>query len=177
MSLSLKALNHPVNKLQTATAVILFIGMAGTVGTALIFEHWGGFMPCKLCLEQRTPYYLGIPLMAVALFLAKAKYSPLLIRVILLVSALLMSYGLILAVYHTGVELKYWPGPTDCSSVSMSITTEAGNLLSNINRIRPPACDEAASHFLGLSFAGWNILASLSFAAIGFFGAFSTRKA
>ncbi|MBB6261231.1 disulfide bond formation protein DsbB [Paenochrobactrum gallinarii] len=177
MSLSLKALNHPVDKIQTATAAILFIGMAGTVGTALAFEHWGGFMPCKLCLEQRTPYYIGIPLMAAALLFAKAKWSPVLTRVLLLIGALLMSYGLMLAIYHTGVELKYWPGPADCSTASMSITTEAGSLLGNINKIRPPACDEAAGHFLGLSFPGWNILASVLFAAVGFYGAFSTRKA
>ncbi|MGU3576898.1 disulfide bond formation protein B [Brucellaceae bacterium C25G] len=176
MGISLKALNHPVDKIQTATAAILFIGMAGTVGTALAFEHWGGFMPCKLCLEQRTPYYIGVPLMAAAFVFAKAKWSPLVTRLLLLIGALLMSYGLILAVYHTGVELKYWPGPADCSAASMSITTQAGNLLSNLNSIRPPACDEAAGRFLGLSFPGWNILASLLFAAIAFFGAFSSRK-
>lgn len=176
MSLSLKALHHPVDKIQTATAAILFIGMAGTVGTALAFEHWGGFMPCKLCLEQRTPYYIGIPLMAVALIFAKAKYAPFIMRGLLLIGALLMSYGLMLAIFHTGVELKYWPGPADCSTASMSITTEAGSLLGNINKIRPAACDEAVGHFLGLSFPGWNIVASLLFAAIGFYGAFSTRK-
>ena len=40
--------------------------MAATVGTALGFEHIGGYIPCKLCLEQRTPYYVGVPLMALA---------------------------------------------------------------------------------------------------------------
>ena len=41
--------------------------MAATVGTALGFQHLGGYIPCKLCLEQRTPYYVGVPLMALAL--------------------------------------------------------------------------------------------------------------
>ncbi|PQA71535.1 disulfide bond formation protein B, partial [Brucella oryzae] len=38
---------------------------------------------------------------------------------------------------------------------------------------RPPACDSAPGHFLGLSFAGWNVVASLLFAAIGYYGAFA----
>ena len=35
-----------------------------------------------------------------------------------------------------------------------------------IDAIRPPSCDEAAGRFLGLSFAGWNAVASALFAAV-----------
>ncbi len=60
------ALNNPVGKTQAWTAGIMTIGLAATVGTALGFEHLAGFMPCKLCLEQRTPYYIGVPVLAAA---------------------------------------------------------------------------------------------------------------
>lgn len=167
------ALNHPTGKIQLWTAGILTLGLAATVGTALGFEHIGGFMPCKLCLEQRTPYYIGIPVAAMAWVSSGLKWPPVLTRSLILIGALLMTYGLALAIYHTGVELKYWAGPADCSAASMKITLDAGNLLSDLNSTRPPACDSAPGHFLGLSFAGWNVVASLLFAAIGYFGAFA----
>jgi disulfide bond formation protein DsbB len=56
----------------------------------------------------------------------------------------------------------------------MSITTNAGNLLNDMNAIHPPACDTAALRVLGLSFAGWNAIASLILALIAFRG---TKKA
>ena len=37
---------------------------AATILGALAFEHFGGYQPCALCLMQRTPYYLGVPLAA-----------------------------------------------------------------------------------------------------------------
>ncbi|WP_375198209.1 disulfide bond formation protein B, partial [Sphingobium sp.] len=33
---------------------------------------------------------------------------------------------------------------------------------------RPPSCTEAAGRFLGLSFAGWNVIASLALALVAF---------
>ncbi len=52
------------------------------------------------------------------------------------------------------------------------VTLDAGNLLSDLNT-HPPACDSAPGFFLGLSFAGWNVVASLLFAVIGWYGAFA----
>ncbi|KAB2655658.1 disulfide bond formation protein B [Brucella tritici] len=167
------ALNNPVGKTQAWTAGIMTIGLAATVGTALGFEHLAGFMPCKLCLEQRTPYYIGVPILAAAWVSYGLKWPPILTRGLILIGALLMTFGLALAIYHTGVELKYWPGPIDCSAATMKVTLDAGNLLSDLNSTRPPACDSAPGHFLGLSFAGWNVVASLLFAAIGYYGAFA----
>lgn len=99
--------------------------------------------------------------------------APILTRGLILIGALLMTFGLALAIYHTGVELKYWPGPADCSAATMKVTLDAGNLLGDLNATRPPACDSAPGHFLGLSFAGWNVVASLLFATIGYYGAFA----
>ncbi|PWL16919.1 disulfide bond formation protein B [Falsochrobactrum shanghaiense] len=170
------ALNNPVGKIQTCIAAIMTLGLAATVGTALLFEHIGGFMPCKLCLEERIPYYIGIPIALIAWLSSALKWPPILTRGLLLLAALVMTCGLALAIFHTGVELKYWPGPADCSAATMKITLDAGNLLSDLNSTFPPACDTAPGHFLGLSFAGWNVVASLLFAAIGYYGAFAKNR-
>ncbi|MBN9047622.1 MAG: disulfide bond formation protein B [Rhizobiales bacterium] len=166
------ALTHTAGRIQGWTAGILTLGLAATVGTALGFEHIGGFMPCKLCLEERTPYYVGVPLLAVAWIAYGLKWPAWLTRGLILIGALLMTYSLVLAFYHAGVELKYWPGPIDCSAATMKVTLDAGNLLSDLNT-HPPACDSAPGFFLGLSFAGWNVVASLLFAVIGWYGAFA----
>lgn len=168
----MSSLTSPTGRTQTLSAFFLLLAMAVTVGTALGFEHIGGFLPCKLCLEQRTPYYAGIPLMVLAFASSSLKWSPLVTRLLLLIGGLLMLYGLWLAVFHAGVEWKFWPGPTDCVAAATSITTDAGSLLSDLNAIRPPSCDQAALRVLGLSFAGWNVIASAILAAIALRAAF-----
>ena len=147
--------------LQTNYALFLCVAMIGVVGTALAFEHIGGYLPCKLCLEQRMPYYIGAPLMALAAFSSFKNWKPFMTRGLLTIGGLLMFYGMSLAIFHAGVEWGFWAGPTDCSAAATSITTDAKNLLDDINAIHPPSCDKAALRFLGISFAGWNVPASL----------------
>ena len=42
-----------------------------TIAGAWIFQAWG-YQPCDLCLEQRTAYYVGIPLAVVAALCRRA---------------------------------------------------------------------------------------------------------
>lgn len=162
----------PVGNAQRATAIFLAVAMAAVVGAALGFEHLGGYIPCALCLGQRIPYYIGAPVMLVAALSATLRWPPVLTRVLLLAGGLLMAWGLYLAVRHSGVEWGWWAGPTDCAVVAPVDTGGAG-VLDAINTFVPPACDKAALRVLGLSFAGWNAVASLILAAVAFRGAFS----
>ncbi len=164
-------LTAPAGHFQTMAALALALGMAVTVGTALGFEHVGGYIPCKLCLEQRTPYYIGIPLMLAAATAATLKVPGVVTRGLLLAGGLLMAYGAYLGVYHSGVEWGWWAGPTDCGVVNAPATGGTGGILDAINTVIPPSCDQAAGRFLGLSFAGWNVLASVALAAGAFVGA------
>ena len=78
----------------------------------------GGYIPCKLCLEQRMPYYVGAPLMALAAAVVGMAGGRAWLRGLLAAGGLLMAYGLYLGVYHAGVEWGWWPGPTDCGAVA-----------------------------------------------------------
>jgi disulfide bond formation protein DsbB len=169
------AITAPTTRLQTLTAAFLAVAMAATVGTALGFQHLGGYIPCKLCLEQRTPYYAGIPLMALAVFASMLNWPAALTRGLLIIGGLLMAYGLYLGVYHAGVEWAWWPGPTDCAAVA-PVETGGGGILDAINTVIPPSCDKAALRILGLSLAGWNAIASLFLALVAFRGAFATGR-
>lgn len=155
------------SRFHLVSAVFLAFAMAAVVGTALGFEHLGGFIPCKLCLAQREPYYAGVPVALLAAAGAALGWRNCFTRGMLTIVALLLSYGAILAAYHSGVEWHWWAGPTDCGAAATSgITTDAGSLLGTLDAVTPPSCDAAAGRFLGLSFAGWNVLASLALAVI-----------
>ena len=162
-------LTAATGRTQTVGAGLAALGMAVTVGTALGFQHIGGYMPCKLCLEQRLPYYIGIPVALLALLAAVFRLPPLVVRGLLVAVALLMTWSIWLGVFHSGVEWGFWPGPADCGVVAPA--PAGGNLLDQLDAVIPPSCDQAAGRFLGLSFAGWNVVASLGLAAIAWIAA------
>jgi disulfide bond formation protein DsbB len=81
-----------------------------------------------------------------------------------------MVYAALLGVQHAGVEWGWWAGPTDCGAVAEGITTNANDLLGQLATTKPPSCNDAAGRFLGLSFAGWNVVVSVILAGIAFFG-------
>ena len=131
---------------------------AATILGALGFEHIGGYQPCALCLMQRTPYYLGVPVAAITL-LAVWFGAPRMLTVILFgMFAALMLYGGGLGVYHSGVEWGIFEGPASCApSVGVG---SAADMLSQLESEQAPSCTDAPWRMLGLSFAGWNVLVS-----------------
>jgi len=66
-----------------------------------------------------------------------------------------------LAIYHAGVEWKFWAGPETCQLALQPLGGGAGGLLKQLETERVIRCDEAPWQFMGLSFAGWNAVLSL----------------
>jgi disulfide bond formation protein DsbB len=153
-------------------AGFLAVAMAATVGGALAFQYIGGYLPCKLCYEQRIPYYVGVPLMVLAFLASVLRLPAWISRGLLAIGGLLMIYGLYLGVYHSGVEWGWWPGPTDCTDVAGPIDTGGKGVLDALDKFVPPSCDRAALRILGLSLAGWQAIAALILGAVAFKGAF-----
>jgi disulfide bond formation protein DsbB len=169
---TLTASHATASRTHLLTAGFLMVAMAVVVGTALGFEHLGGYLPCKLCLEQRIPYYVGVPLMAVTLLTAAIGLPAWITRLLLLAGAVLMVYSLYLGVHHAGVEWGWWAGPTDCGAVEPPASGDSGNgVLDLLDKVVPPSCDKASLRVLGLSFAGWNAVASFVLALVALRGA------
>jgi disulfide bond formation protein DsbB len=156
-------------------ALLLAAGMAVVILSALGFEHIGHYVPCALCLLQRWPYYVGIPIGILAVLSAAMNAPPAVTRTLLLFGGLAMLIGAGMGVYHAGVEWKFWEGPATCATSVDAITKNAGDLLNDINTQHGPSCTDASLRVLGLSFAGWNVITSVVLAGIALFGA--TRKA
>jgi len=163
----------PRNPAVTAALAVAAAGAATILG-AWFFQYGLGIVPCPLCLEQRIPYYVAIPL-AVIVALAAYREAPRpLIVAGLGVLALVFLFGAGLAAYHAGIEWKWWPGPQDCSGPLDPLGSRG--LLEQLQDISIVRCDEAPWRFLGLSLAGYNVLISLALAAIAAWGALAVRR-
>jgi len=141
------------------TVLIFFLVSLATIAAAWGFERFGNYVPCDLCLKQRWAYYFAVPL--AALLLRPAADGRPLARWGLALLALVMAASALLGVYHSGVEWGWWPGPPVC--------TVGGGLsggLPDLNTAKVIRCDEAQWRFLGLSFAGWNVVVSLALVAL-----------
>jgi disulfide bond formation protein DsbB len=152
-----------------AGALALAFGVV-TIATAWGFQLIGGYAPCALCLEQRVPYYVGLPLIAAGLIAHSLGTRLSVLRVALVLAAGVFAYGFALGVYQAGAEWAFWPGPTDCGG-GVATTTSAGNLLSQIQSTRLVSCTEASWRMFGLSFAGWNAVASAALVVLTLAGA------
>lgn len=152
-------------------SILVTLGMAVVVGSALAFEHIGGYIPCALCLLQRNPYYIGIPLGVLAVLSVVFRLPAWITRTLLAAIAVLMIVGAGMGVYHAGVEWRFWEGPASCSVSSAGLGMGTGDILSQLDSVKGPSCTDATLRVLGLSFAGWNVLASLALAGVAAWGA------
>lgn len=160
------------NPALTAALAITAIA-AATLAGAWFFELVLDIRPCPLCLEQRYAYYLALPLGALTAFAASRDVfrTVLMIGLALLALAALANAGL--GIYHSGVEWKFWQGPTECTGPVGNLGS-AGSLLQRLDTVKVIRCDEVQWRFLGLSLAGYNALVSLLMAAIAGWGILRT---
>jgi disulfide bond formation protein DsbB len=158
-----------------AAAAAIFVLSTATIAGALFFQYVIKLPPCPLCLEQRIPYHVVIPL-SLLMTIAALVHAPrklLAVGFVAIIAAVLC--GAVLGVYHAGVEWHFWAGPTDCSG-PISDLNAGGALLNQLQSIRVVRCDEAAWRFLGISLAGYNVLISLLLAAIALYGILARRQ-
>jgi disulfide bond formation protein DsbB len=146
--------------------VVLAVAMA-TIGGAWIYESLG-FSPCELCLKQRIPYYAAIPVAALAAF-AAGKGKRRLAGAGLALIALMFAAGAALALYHSGVELKIFEGPTDCTG-ALSAAGKVEDFFAQLQTAKVVRCDQPALWVLGLTLSNWNVLISSALAAVALVG-------
>ncbi len=132
-----------------AIALVVILGALGS-------QYVGGILPCELCLLQRWPYYLGVPLLA--LVLALWKWIPVPLRIgLTAIATLIFIVSIGLAVYHVGVQWKFWPGPSSCTGPGVAIDF---NQISNLSAVEVVPCDAIDFSLFGLTMAGYNAIAS-----------------
>jgi len=160
--------NHSDRRGLESAAVasgIVAAAAAATLAGAWFFQYVLKLPPCPLCLDERVPYYVAVPV-AILIGVAAMRTAPrTLVLGGLIIIGLLMAASATLGVYHSGVEWQWWPGPRDCSG-PLSEFGDARDLLKQLQSVQVVRCDEAAWRFLGLSLAGYNALISLGLAIV-----------
>ena len=143
------------------TFALIFI----VITTALASEIYGGLIPCALCLKQRVPYYLALPLLALAYWHAPKGH--------LAAHGLLRTIGVIfligagLGIYHAGIEYGSWAGPATCGGGG-GLATSTDALFKALETGSMVRCDAPAWTLFGISLAGYNAIASLAIAVLAF---------
>ena len=137
-------------------ATISFVLGLATIAGAWGSQLFGGLVPCELCLEQRLPYYWGLPLLALVLILwHRLPRAVWYVGIVLVL--LTFVWSTYLAGYHAGVEYGFWPGPTACTGTGVDVSFSD---LTNINAARVVPCDKIQFSLFGVTLAGANTLIS-----------------
>jgi disulfide bond formation protein DsbB len=149
---------------------------AFVIAIATILGAWAfqlaGYSPCELCLKQRIPYYVGIPVALLTLVVASrhrlgshraARFGLAALTLIFIASAL---FG----AYHAGVEWGFWPGPADCTG-TLEKAGSMNDFMKQLQSVKVVRCDAVAIRILGLSLAGWNVVISAVIAIVAGIGA------
>ena len=164
---------------MSAPAAFRAPGLAFLAGLFAIIAAWGfeiigGYLPCKLCLQERIPYYVGLPILLVGLLLSQR--MPRLARLLYFIGGAIFFFGSTLAGYHVGAEWKLWVGPSDCGGTP-TVITSATDLMAAVKGTRLVSCSEAPISLFGLSFAGWDVLSTLFVGIMSWRGIFARRDA
>lgn len=133
------------------------------LGIALTAEHWGGLLPCSLCLLERWPYRVAIVLGALAFVAPRPLVQPLLWLIVL---ALMANIGL--AIIHVGVEQHVWQNPiNECAAPRFGGVSLMDRILDLSSR-PPQPCDRATYliPFVPLSMAAMNALFAAALAGL-----------
>jgi len=145
--------------------IALAIALASivTIAAALYYEYVVGLQPCLLCLYQRWPHYAAIPIaLGVAFFATRPGPA----RAGLGLIGLIFLAGTGLALYHVGVEMGYFLGPTGCGGEAAARASDMDDFMRQLETVRVIDCSEPAWFFLGITMAGWNALISFALAVI-----------
>lgn len=138
------------------------------LAAALASQYFGGLQPCELCIWQRWPY-VGAIVVGLAAWLAPRRLA----GGLMALAALILLGDAAIAAFHVGVEQHWWAGTAACGA-NQGPVTSIDDMRARLLATPMVRCDEIAFQFLGLSMAGWNMLAALALAA---FAALAARKA
>jgi len=148
-------------------ALYAFLIALATIIAAWTFEIVGGYRPCALCLQQRWAYYFSLPILGLIwlrMITLKADIDVVRWGLIAVTIAMVINAGV--GSYHSGIEWGWFEGPDACSS---GAGLSGG--LPDLSKAKVINCSDAQWRLLGLSFAGWNVVASAVIAGIAALGA------
>ncbi len=170
MNFILKALSCPPLVLTGLVILSVFALLAAFASEAFL-----GLEPCILCIYQRWPYAIVAFIGLIALGVRRR--VPALARLSVGLSGLVFLANSAIALYHTGVEQKWWASEVEGCAVP-DFSDEPQSILQNIMSAPTGNCAEIpwSDPLIGLSMANYNValcfglfaLCMVSFALSGY---------
>ena len=139
--------------------IILLTVISFAIISALIIEYWFGYEPCKLCLYERIPYFLAIPLIIKIIFIKKYEKATLLILFLVFISSAALAF------FHFGIEQGFFNESLACAAGDLSKTLSKEELLELLKQ-NSISCKDVSFKILGLSLAAINTIFSLILSVI-----------
>ena len=144
-------------KRERGLALLSLLVALAALAVALGTEHYGGLVPCALCLVERWPYRVAALLAALGVLLPQ--------RWVLWLIVLTMAAAAAAGAVHVGVEQGWWPSPLpECAAPSFGHGSIAERLAHMPATVSKP-CDAPTFLIPGvpLSMAGLNLALALAF--------------
>lgn len=126
---------------------------AAALASALIAQYGFGLKPCVLCITQRVPFVVAGGIAALAMLRRAAPWR----RLLMALAGLTFLINSGIAVYHVGVEQKWWQSSCAATEKGVVAVTDMAALMSKPVEAR---CDEPAWSFHGITMAAMNIVFS-----------------
>ena len=136
---------------------LLGIISLGSLGFAFYLEMFQNLAPCVLCRYQRIPYIMVVIITIVGFLISTQPRYRDKMSFIAILCSLIFFIGSLLALFHLGVELKWWEGTNSCCVTG--IEAKSTEMLKEAILNAPTAnCSEVLWQFFGVSLAGWNFI-------------------
>jgi disulfide bond formation protein DsbB len=149
--------------MRSEAPALVLAGSLALLAGAYSFELIGGLVPCEMCWWQRWA------LMATAFFAADAlllgfvaRRQPAMAPAVIAtgwVAILGLASNAGIALFHAGVEQKWWQGLTRCTAPP--VAGDAKSMMADILAQPLVRCDAIPWQMFGISMAGWNFITSL----------------
>jgi disulfide bond formation protein DsbB len=161
----------PMLQSHRTLPALLALACGAALGNALLAQYWGGLYPCVLCIYQRYAYGVAGACALLAVLLAGSAAGR---KLALVGTGLAFAAGSAIAVFHVGVEHKWWQGTAACHGRQFPDNATAQQILDILQNQPFAPCDVVPWELFGISMAGFNVLASALLAALSFRAAFKS---
>jgi disulfide bond formation protein DsbB len=126
---------------------------------AYIAEYSFGIIPCDFCVYERAVYgavlFIGILSFTNHYWVTGHRANR--------IQFFLLGVGIILTLYHIGMEYQWWKGPASCTGIGNATTLEA--FRDQLMKARPK-CDQVNWIIGGISATVWNLAVQIGLMSI-----------
>ena len=133
---------------------IVFLVSILALASAFFIEYILGHQPCNLCIFERIPY-----LLAIIIILLNFKFNQF-EKFFILLLVIVFLFGVILSLYHLGIEQGFIQESLVCDLKSGSNLLSKDEILKQLQE-KNVSCKDVTFKIFGLSLTSYNILISL----------------